>query len=75
MANVQDQVLNALHWDFALPRNGLAVKFQEGWVTLTGEVERPYQRTCAEADVLRVPGVVGVRNEIVVSDAKAASQH
>lgn len=55
MANVQDQILNALHWDFALPRNGLAVKFEEGWVTLTGEVELPYQKTCAEADVMRFP--------------------
>jgi osmotically-inducible protein OsmY len=75
MANVQEQVLNALHWDFALPRNGVAVKVQEGWVTLSGQVEHPYQKSSAEADVLRVPGVVGVRNEIVVSDDKAKARH
>jgi osmotically-inducible protein OsmY len=75
MSNVQDQVLNALHWDFALPRGCVAVKFQEGWVTLTGQVDQPYQRSCAEADVLRVPGVVGVHNEIVVRPPKAPARH
>jgi osmotically-inducible protein OsmY len=36
-------------------------------VTLTGEVERAYQRNSAEADVLRVRGVVGVTNAITVA--------
>ena len=71
MLDVQDQVLNALHWDFALPRGSLGVKVRDGWVTLSGEVDQPYQRTCAEADVLRVPGVIGVRNHIVIRAQKA----
>jgi osmotically-inducible protein OsmY len=66
MPDVQDEVLNALHWDFALPRGSLGVKVRDGWVTLSGEVDQPYQKACAEADVKRVPGVVGVRNEIIV---------
>ncbi len=66
MANIQDQVLNALHWDLAVPRGHLAVKVDAGWVTLSGEVDLPYQKSCAEADVLKVQGVVGVRNEIAV---------
>ena len=47
---------------------------QNGWVTLNGAVERTYQKSCAEAVVRRVPGVVGVRNEIVVSKAKEFDQ-
>jgi len=75
MLNFQDQVLNALHWDFALPRGELAVKIQEGWVTLTGEVDQPYQKSCAEADVLKVPGIVGVHNEIVVRSRTDTNGH
>jgi osmotically-inducible protein OsmY len=46
----------------------------DGLVTLYGVVERAYQRSCAEASVLRVPGVIGVRNEIAVRAAEAANQ-
>ncbi len=35
-------------------------------VTLRGIVERTYEKLCAEALAQRVPGVVGVRNEIGV---------
>ena len=38
-------------------------------MTLTGEVERAYQRSAAEADVLRVDGVRGVTNAITVGAA------
>ena len=37
-----------------LPRDRVVVRCDDGWVTLTGEVERAYQRSSAEADVLRV---------------------
>ena len=73
--NVQEQVLNELHWDLAIPRGRVSAKVEDGWVILSGEVERPYQRTCAEADVRAVNGVVGVRNQILVRTAKDAVQH
>ena len=62
--DVQTRVLNALHWDLAVPRNRLKVEVEEGRVTLSGVVDLPYQRTCAEFDVRNVPGVVGVINRI-----------
>ena len=64
---VADAVANALHWDFALPRHRIVAHCEGGWVTLTGEVERTYQRSAAEADALRVKGVRGVTNAITVS--------
>lgn len=72
--DVQTQVLNALHWDFAIPRNRLSVQVKDGWVTVSGDVDLPYQRTCAETDVRNVPGVVGVTNRIrlTASEARAA---
>ena len=59
-------VLNALYWDLAVPRDCLIVTIENSWVTLAGEVERPYERSCAEADVRRVRGIVGVNNQIVL---------
>jgi osmotically-inducible protein OsmY len=64
---VADAVANALHWDLALPRHRVVAQCDGGWVTLTGEVERTYQRSAAEADALRVKGVRGVTNAITVS--------
>ena len=64
---VADAVANALHWDFALPRHRVVAHCDSGWVTLTGEVERIYQRSAAEADALRIKGVRGVTNAITVS--------
>jgi len=70
-AHVADEVLNALFWDLAVPRDRVSAKCENGWVTLTGEVERPYQKSCAEADVRRTCGVVGVTNQIRVKPAVA----
>jgi hyperosmotically inducible protein len=68
--DVQVRVLNALHWDFALPRHRLHVEVKNGWVTVSGIVDRPYQRTCAESDVRKVPGVLGVTNHIRIASAQ-----
>ena len=39
------QVLNALHWDLAVPRDRLIVDVENGWVKVSGTVDLPYQRT------------------------------
>jgi osmotically-inducible protein OsmY len=59
-------VMNALHWDLAVPRDTLQIKVENGWVTLSGHVERMYSKTSAEADARSVAGVVGVTNAISV---------
>jgi osmotically-inducible protein OsmY len=46
----------------------------DGVVTLQGVVERPYQRSHAEAIVRRVAGVTTVRNEIAVRAAEDRRQ-
>ena len=69
--DVQMQVLNALHWDLAVPRNRLKVEVENGWVTMSGLVDLPYQRTCAEFDARNVPGVVGVINRIRLAAKEA----
>jgi osmotically-inducible protein OsmY len=62
------RVANALYWDCAVPPDRVSAKCERGWVTLTGEVERAYQKSSAEADVRRIRGVVGVTNEIKVGE-------
>jgi osmotically-inducible protein OsmY len=59
-------VLNALHWDLAVPRDRLQVKVESGWVTLRGDVDREYSKTSAEAHARSVAGVSGVTNAISV---------
>ena len=77
--DVRVRVLNALHWDYAVPRHRLKVEVENGWVTMSGQVDLPYQRTCAESDARNVPGVVGVINHIQLAqrgaDAAMASRH
>jgi len=77
--DVQTRVLNALHWDLAVPRNRLRVEVEDGRVTLSGVVDLPYQRACAEFDVRNVPGVVRVINHIRLTpgdnDPAHASRH
>jgi osmotically-inducible protein OsmY len=57
---------NAIFWDLAVPRNRVSVHCDQDWLTLTGAVDRAYQRSAAEADALRTPGVRGVTNAIIV---------
>jgi osmotically-inducible protein OsmY len=77
--DVRMGVLNALHWDLAIPRNRLRVEVDNGWVIMSGVVDRPYQRACAESDARAVPGVVGVTNQIRLAAAEPsvlpAGQH
>jgi osmotically-inducible protein OsmY len=70
--DVRMRVLNALYWDLAVPRHRLNVDVENGWVTVSGMVDRPYQRTCAESDARSVPGVVGVTNQIRLAEAEGA---
>ena len=68
--DVRMRVLNALHWDLAVPRDRLNVDVENGWVTVSGLVDLPYQRSCAESDAKSVPGVVGVTNLICLADKR-----
>ena len=70
--DVRMRVLNALHWDLAVPRDRLNVDVENGWVTVSGLVDLPYQRSCAESDAKSVPGVVGVTNRIRLMDTQPA---
>jgi hypothetical protein len=69
MVDIRAEVANALYWDIAIPRHRVTAEVDGGRVTLQGVVEWAYQRSLAEADVRRVPGVTGIKNEIAVRGA------
>lgn len=58
-------IMNALHWDLAVPRDRVQASVNHGWVTLTGQVRHEYERSRAEADARTAQGVTGVTNEII----------
>jgi osmotically-inducible protein OsmY len=68
---VQTKVLNALYWDLAVPPHRVKVEVENGWVTISGTVDRYYQRTCAESDARWVAGVLGVNNHIRLASGNA----
>ena len=62
------RVLNALHWDLTIPRDRLNVVVENGWVTISGMVDLPFQKASAEFDARGVLGVIGVTNLIRLAD-------
>jgi osmotically-inducible protein OsmY len=57
---------NALAWTASVPHDRIKVKVQNGWITLSGQVDWRYQRDAAEDAVCNLMGVVGVSNQITV---------
>lgn len=60
------RALNALDWDAQVPRECVKVTVEGGWVSLSGEVSRQYQKNAAENAVRKLCGVVGVINNVTI---------
>jgi osmotically-inducible protein OsmY len=65
-ADIARSAVNALNWNFAIPKDKIQVMVSKGWLTLDGEVEWHYQRRAAGDAVRNLRGVRGVTNDIVV---------
>ena len=57
---------NALTWNTVVPDSRIHIKVENGWITLTGEVDWDYQRRAAERALRDLLGVIGVKNLIAV---------
>jgi len=64
--DIAEAAANALAWNVPVPNDRIKVKVQEGWLTLSGQVDWRYQRDAAEDAVCNLLGVVGVSNQITV---------
>lgn len=58
--------IERLAWDTSVPPDAIAVKVEDGWITLTGQVLWYYQKQAAEQAVARLHGVIGISNQLVV---------
>ncbi len=55
-----------LGWDVAIPRDAVQVRVEQGWVTLTGEVDWWFQGQAAQHAIQHMLGVVGVSNATTI---------
>lgn len=63
---IAQRAVNVINWDTEIPDEKVKIKVQDGWITLTGEVDWYFQRGSAEAAVRKLSGVAGVVNSITV---------
>jgi len=71
--DIARDALSALCWYIWVPTELAKVEVADGWITLTGAVDFPYQRVAAEGAVRNLAGVRGVTNLISVKKAEDLS--
>jgi len=57
---------NVIDWLSILPKDSIKVMVEDGWITLSGNVDWQYQRIEAKAAVRYLMGVKGVNNQIAI---------
>ena len=65
---IRGAALQNLIWDVEVPSDFVDVKVNDGWITLKGDVSYQFESDAAYDDVASLYGVLGVINEIVVSN-------
>lgn len=66
---IAQAALQALRWHTLVPPEKVQIQVEDGWVTLSGEVDWGYQLRAAEHCVQPLTGVRGVTNQITVPAA------
>jgi len=65
-ADIARTVENVLQWTTYLPKDAIKVMVENGWITLSGEVDWSYQRATAVSAVRYLMGVTGVSDNITI---------
>jgi osmotically-inducible protein OsmY len=65
-ADIALTAANALQWTTSVPQDSVKVKVEDGWLTLSGEVEWEYQRGAAADRVRSLMGVTGMSDQIAI---------
>jgi osmotically-inducible protein OsmY len=63
---IAQRALRILAWSSSAPPGAIQVKVQQGYVTLSGQVEWNFQRQAAELAVRGLSGVAGVINSVTL---------
>ncbi|MFZ3230207.1 MAG: BON domain-containing protein [Pseudobdellovibrio sp.] len=61
-------ITNQFKWNIQIPDDSIKAKVEEGFVTLTGEVDWEYERAAAENCVKGLTGVIDIANEIKLKE-------
>lgn len=71
-SEIAQAAASALRWHSLVPDDRVLVQVEDGWVTLSGEVDAAYQLSSAEKCVRPLIGVRGLTNSVSIK-ARAAS--
>jgi osmotically-inducible protein OsmY len=61
-AAIAHAAIDRIAWEASVPADSVQVKVEDGWVTLTGELNWHYQRVTVERVIAGLRGVVGITN-------------
>lgn len=67
--DIAKAALDRLKWDTSVPKDGVLVKVENGWITLEGKVDWNFQKEAAKKAVQNLYGVRGVTNLVDVKSA------
>ena len=72
-ADIARTAENVLLWTTYLPKDSVKIMVENGWVTLSGQVQWGFQRATATAAVRYLMGVNGVSDQITIKPSVSAS--
>jgi osmotically-inducible protein OsmY len=67
------QIVDALEWDIEVPDDTIIATVTNGWVTLDGEVDWPYQRDAAARVARNLTGIRGVSSNIKIAAKRVSA--
>jgi len=73
-AEIARSAEHALEWGAYVPKTGVKVMVEGGYVTLSGTVDWEYQRQAAASSVRGLMGVTGVSDQIAIQPKVAVSE-
>lgn len=67
---IAESIKNIFDWHFSIPSNKIEVDVGAGCVTFKGELEFKYQKETALNAIRHLPGIMEIRDQIVIKPAK-----
>lgn len=72
-ADIAESAKNVLSWTSSIPERAVNVMVEDGWLTLSGDVQWQYQRQDAADRVRYLVGVTGISNQIAIKPSLSAT--
>jgi osmotically-inducible protein OsmY len=65
-SEIAEAVINAMKWHSIIPEDKIKIKVEDGWVTVTGDVEWTYEKNAVKYAIENLSGVKGINNMIAI---------